>query len=348
MINNVITFFVRSSAGSGYQSLEKHTRGVVGAIRLKNRPVRLLTLPYPPGGILNKVLNVLWVRRNRGALNFIMGDVTYASLLLPSDTFVTLFADASPLSRLNFLNRIIYRVFWLRLPRCRSFSNIYISSKTLREISMHLNGHCDYHQKDAIIPCGTSTPVIPEYPYTAAETADLRFLMVGAAANKNVVRVLRALSGLGGELHIVGRVEKGVQELARGLGVRLVTWSNVTDAQLEDLYRASSMLIFPSLYEGFGMPIIEAQAHRLPVITSVIEPMATVCGNGGILVNPYSVKRIREAVCTLLNDKEKRDFVVAEGVTNYKRYEWGRIARQYENITHSFFDRTPAKFDHEK
>jgi glycosyltransferase involved in cell wall biosynthesis len=92
------------------------------------------------------------------------------------------------------------------------------------------------------------------------------------------------------------------------------------------------MVLFASTYEGFGLPIIEAQATGRPVVTSRVTAMPEVAGDGACLVDPYDVASIRSGVLRVLGDRGYRDSLVHRGFENVRRFEPGRIAAQYARL----------------
>ena len=76
-----------------------------------------------------------------------------------------------------------------------------------------------------------------------------------------------------------------------------------------------------SLYEGFGLPILEAQAVGRPIVTSSWDPMRSVAGQGALLVDPEDVEEIREGVLAIVNNAELQSKLVSKGLENVKRYE---------------------------
>jgi glycosyltransferase involved in cell wall biosynthesis len=89
------------------------------------------------------------------------------------------------------------------------------------------------------------------------------------------------------------------------------------------------MVLFPSTYEGFGLPIIEAQQTGRPVITSNISPMKEVAGNAACLTDPFSVQSIREGVLKVIQDDDYRNTLVRNGFNNAQRYNPEKIANEY-------------------
>jgi glycosyltransferase involved in cell wall biosynthesis len=90
------------------------------------------------------------------------------------------------------------------------------------------------------------------------------------------------------------------------------------------------LISFPSLYEGFGMPILEGQATGRPVLTSASEPMAGVAGAGGArLVDPHSESAIREGFIALIGNPALRERLVAAGLENCQRYALSAVAARY-------------------
>jgi glycosyltransferase involved in cell wall biosynthesis len=90
-------------------------------------------------------------------------------------------------------------------------------------------------------------------------------------------------------------------------------------------------LLFPSLIEGFGVPILEAQYHKLPIITSNISSMPEVAGKGAILVNPHRKEEIEKAMEYILIKKNRKN-LIEEGTKNLQRFSWKEYTKQIIEI----------------
>jgi glycosyltransferase involved in cell wall biosynthesis len=102
----------------------------------------------------------------------------------------------------------------------------------------------------------------------------------------------------------------------------------VDDEDLPDLYRGASMFVFPSLYEGFGLPILEAMASGVPVITSDTASMAEVAGDAAIRVDPHDPRAIAEAIAQVLADDKLREALTQKGIARARRFTWGAVAQK--------------------
>ena len=109
----------------------------------------------------------------------------------------------------------------------------------------------------------------------------------------------------------------------------------LTDLELVEAYRRCDMVVFASLYEGFGLPILEAQAMGRPVITSNFGAMREAAGDGALLVDPYSVEAIREAILRIKREPELREELVAKGLRNVERFRAEAVALKYAQIYRS-------------
>jgi len=107
---------------------------------------------------------------------------------------------------------------------------------------------------------------------------------------------------------------------------------NLTYEEIIKCYEDCDILCFASTYEGFGMPIIEAQAVGRPVITSTVASMPEVAGEGAYLVDPYSVTSIKKGIEKVIYDTAYRNELIRTGKENIKRFEVGKIASQYLKI----------------
>ncbi|MDZ4243530.1 MAG: glycosyltransferase family 1 protein [Candidatus Doudnabacteria bacterium] len=99
------------------------------------------------------------------------------------------------------------------------------------------------------------------------------------------------------------------------------------EGDLAFLYAGAIILVFPTLYEGFGLPIIEAQACGTPVVTSNTSSCAEVAGQGAIIVDPEIPEEISEAIRQLLSDPKLREEKISAGFENIKRFSWQQCAR---------------------
>jgi glycosyltransferase involved in cell wall biosynthesis len=163
------------------------------------------------------------------------------------------------------------------------------------------------------------------------------FVLSVAAAypHKNLGRLVRALpmysrDGTPVRLVIVGlrgRATPEIDAAAEGKHdiVKVLGW--VDDALLASLYRRSLALAFPSLYEGFGLPILEAMALGVPVVTSHMGAMAEVAGDAAELVNPFNVQSIRAGLQRVICDERHRNELRERGLRRAAQFSWFATAR---------------------
>jgi glycosyltransferase involved in cell wall biosynthesis len=154
---------------------------------------------------------------------------------------------------------------------------------------------------------------------------------------KNYARLIEAYASLGLKpdevaLVIVGKPGwradhvAAIQAQARQAGVILA--GHVSDEDKAALLANATAYVLPSLYEGFGMPILEAQAAGVPVITSSTSSCPEVAGDGALLVDPLDTRAIAQAIRCLLGDEPLRQLFIAKGYSNVSRFSWERCARQ--------------------
>jgi glycosyltransferase involved in cell wall biosynthesis len=106
----------------------------------------------------------------------------------------------------------------------------------------------------------------------------------------------------------------------------------VPEAQLPALYRSAEALIFPSLYEGFGLPLLEAMACGTPVVTSNVTAMPEVAGDAALLVDPTSVPQIAEAMKRIVSDDSLRWELREKGLARAAQFSWDKTAERVRGI----------------
>lgn len=127
-----------------------------------------------------------------------------------------------------------------------------------------------------------------------------------------------------------GRQADEFHQLAATLGIEdnVHFLGYVTDAELSILYQGAHFLAFPSLFEGFGLPVLEAQAHGVPVMTSNNSSLPEIAGDAALLVDPTDVDAIAGAMLRLSQDEELRQQLIAAGHKNVQRFSWEKAARE--------------------
>ena len=139
------------------------------------------------------------------------------------------------------------------------------------------------------------------------------------------------LAGRRGWLYedLFSRVKQG------GLEERILFPGYVDEADLAALYSGALGYVFPSLYEGFGIPVLEAQACGVPVMTSNNSSLPEVAGDAALLVDPTDVDAIADAILRLATDDGLRASLVERGLENVKRFSWAKCARETLEVLES-------------
>jgi glycosyltransferase involved in cell wall biosynthesis len=97
---------------------------------------------------------------------------------------------------------------------------------------------------------------------------------------------------------------------------------------LPALYHAASLLVYPSLFEGFGIPLVEAMSCGCPIVCSNTTSLPELVGDAAVLVNPYDVEGLANAIWRVLNDRDLRADLVAKGLARARHFSWEKAARQ--------------------
>ena len=102
----------------------------------------------------------------------------------------------------------------------------------------------------------------------------------------------------------------------------------VPDDDLPLLYNAAELFVYPSLYEGFGLPVLEAMSCGCPVVTSNVSSLPEIVGNAGILVDPLDVEDLAQTMLKVLKDRDLRKDLVKRGLEQAKVFSWGKAAKE--------------------
>jgi len=134
---------------------------------------------------------------------------------------------------------------------------------------------------------------------------------------------------IGDEINRYGSLRRSVESAGIRQDVRFFGF--VPDRTLAALYRLASAFAFPSLYEGFGLPPLEAMACGTPVVTSRLSSLPEVVGDAAVLVDPYSVEDIADGLARVLSDGELRTTLIARGRVRARSFSWERSVAAIHN-----------------
>ncbi len=283
--------------------------------------------PYFSKGIIPRLFMMVQAVFQQGDINHITGDISFIGILLNKEKTVQTILDCVFLRQKTGLARSVLKYFWLDLPVKRCHKVTTISHQTRNEILALTN--CK-PEKVQVIPIALSNIFIARPARAISEVP--KILLIGNAPNKNWKLVLDALRGISCEVHVVAQQDKAYREKLLQTGLSFHYHSGLSQIQMLEKYLAMDLLVFASTYEGFGMPIIEAQAVGVPVITSKISSMPEVAGAGAHLVDPYNMEDIRAGVLKVLEDDDYRNRIVELGKKNTERFKPEHIALQYAGL----------------
>jgi glycosyltransferase involved in cell wall biosynthesis len=278
-------------------------------------------------GVLRRVLIALEASLARGDVTHVTGDIHFATIIGRRRTTVLTIHDLLVYQRCSGLKRWIYRKIWLDLSIDRAQVVTVVSEATRAD----LLASCRVSPSKVRVVHNCVSPAFVHSPKPFREGCP-RLLQVGTKPNKNLERLIDALTGIKCHLRIIGATTARQRELLLDRGIEHSEVAAIDDPQMVDEYRQADIVVFMSLSEGFGLPIVEAQATGRVVVTSNHAPMTEVAGEGAIYANPADPASIRAAVESAIRDPRRREAAIAAGTRNVKRFSAKEIADRYASI----------------
>jgi glycosyltransferase involved in cell wall biosynthesis len=314
----------------GWNSIERVFKSVTDHLPPDIDAV-VVQLPDSARGILGRVEALFRSFSRSSGIHHVTGDTHFLVVSLPWRRTVLTVHDLIRFSRLRGPRRWVYRIIWLSVPIRLAASITVISEQTRKEL-VELFPYAD--QKLHVVP--NPLPIGIQPTGNAREfVLPLAILHVGTTDNKNLDLSIAVAKRVGATLLILGRLAASQLSSLRKSEVAFFAQHDVPDEEVERIYQTASLLLFPSFAEGFGLPIIEAQACGIPVVTSNCEPMRSVAGGGALLIDPTDVDAAEEAVRRIVDDSGLRAELIQEGFSNAARYQPESIAEAYASIYRS-------------
>ncbi len=272
--------------------------------------------------------NIKAIKKIRADVIHLTGGLGYYSLFLPTKNTILTIHDTNHYEHdLKGLKKWLFGLLFYKIPYRNTYSLTTVSNHTKSRL-IKLFGFKE--NKIVVIPnC---------YPddFKASPKKHLnksiKILQIGTKENKNIIRLINAIVGLDVQLTIIGKLSPKLISLLERNKINYINKYNLNRKGIYREYINTDIVAFISLYEGFGLPIVEANAVGRAVITSKTSSMPEVGGNAAHYVNPYDVDDIKDGIVKVINDNEYRNQLISNGYRNIEKYNPIEIARKYEQL----------------
>lgn len=287
--------------------------------------IKKYILPKFSNSFLNRIINLIAMLRLRHKIVHVTGDVHYAILGAWFNYRILTIHDLAFMQQNKGIKRSILKWLYVILPVKFAHQITVVSEATKKDVLKYVKVG---PQKIKVIPDFISAIYQPTFD-RKFDPVKPQILQIGTAFNKNINRLAEAITDIPCTLIIVGKLDELQKATLKKFGVNYLNKTGLTGDEMHQEYLEADLLTFVSTIEGFGMPIIEAQACGLPIVTSNYSSMPEVAGNAAVLVDPYDITSIKNGILTLINDEGLRIQLVKKGFENVKRFSKDKIIAQY-------------------
>ncbi len=319
-------FFFRRANAPWHHSIEELFDTIIRALPPSVTPIRYV-MKKNSQGLWKRVWNAIDAAFHQGAVNHITGDVHYIAVFMRKRKTILTIHDLRILQSGGRLKTAVIRFFWFTLP-ARRVRYITVISEFIKKELIALTG---IPASKILVVYDCISPDIRPVPRTFNAQRPV-ILQIGTTPNKNLVRVIPALEGLDVTLVIIGKLNEEQLDLLKKHNISYENYFNLPYETVLDHYRNSDIILFASTYEGFGLPILEANAIGRPVISGNNTSLPEVAGDAALMVDAGSIEEIRNAVQRLISEPALRETMVNRGFENIKRFHPEMIGKRFASI----------------
>ena len=311
-----------------YNSIEELFLAISARVK-KSYATQWVALKYAGASPIRILKNICSVKADPANIYHITGDVHYMALAYRKRAILTVH-DVDSAFTGSFIKRMYVRLFWFWLPALFVKKITVISEFTKQQLTAIIPS---FAHKITVV----YNPVNPKIqPHIKDFNVTPTILLLGTKSNKNLERSLQAIKDIPCKVVIVGELNAAQTRLLASLKISYTHKQHISFEAIVTCYKQADIVCFPSLYEGFGMPIIEAQATGRVVLSSNIGAMKEIAGKGAHLVDPYSVAAIREGILKIMKDPFYRERLIANGFTNAAKYSLDNTVSSYMRLYNEF------------
>jgi len=319
-------FFFRKANAPWHHSIEELFDTIIAALPDRVSPRRYV-MKENSQGLWKRIYNTIDAAFHQGEVNHITGDVHYISILMKKRKTILTIHDLRILSSGGGLRTAVIKFFWFTWPAAR-VSYITVISEFIKKELIALTG-IDPSKVVVVYDC--ISPDIRPHP-REFNTSRPVILQIGTTQNKNLPRVISALDGLDVSLIIIGKLTDEHVGMLKQHNIAYENHFNLPYEEVLDQYRKADIVLFASLYEGFGLPVLEANAIGRPVITGNNTSLPEVAGDAALVIDVENTEAIRQAVIQLISDEALRIKLINKGFENIQRFHPQTIGNRFADI----------------
>lgn len=317
----MITLFFRQKR-EGVNSMEM-VFGNLDANLLEHKNICVPKIGASIGAIWQ---NIKYARKNRTSVNHITGEVHYIAIGIGRNTVLTVH-DVQSVQYGSTLKNLLLKALWFWIPALIVKKITVISEFTKKELAEII----PFAKKKIVVIHNAFCPSFG-YVEKTFNTECPTILHMGTNTNKNLERTVEALKYVPCHLNVVGKLTEAQKLLLESSGISYENHYDVAYSQIVEFYQNCDIVSFPSTYEGFGVPILEANAAGRPIVAGDIEVLHEVGNNAVCYVNPYSVEAIKNGFMKIIVNETYRNTIVQNGFENIKHFAPEVIAEKYNQI----------------
>ena len=322
-----VAFFHRKPRALGNFSIETYFQQIREYLPQPFQPV-YVEMPFESNGLWRRLANAIYCFFKQEDINHITGDIHYVAAFLRTKKTILTIHDCGSLHETSGIKHKILRFFWFAMPVAKS--SLITANSTATKNDIIEQTQCSSDKIGVVYICVGSQFQPQPKDFNAVNP---RILHIGTAPNKNLERLISALKKIPCTLVIVGKISDAIKQLLLDNQITAECIDRrLSDEEMLKQYQQCDILSLVSTLEGFGMPIVEANAVGRVVITSNTTSMPEIAGDAAVLVDPFDINAIREGFLKIIENSALRKELVQNGLKNHLRFQPKQLAEQYAQI----------------
>lgn len=293
--------------------------------------VEIISLPYKSSSIIGILKNIIFIRKIKTKVYHIISPTEAYILPFIKGIKIATFHDlGTMIASRNFIYKIAKIIFYILPAAFFSDFITFVSNETLKEFLKLTK----FKKKDKfrVIHNFVAQDFFTQQNQRNKANKKFTILHIGTASRKNLEKVIKACRNLDIQLNIVGILSEKQRNLLTKYNIDYKNEYDISTKQIIENYINCDIVTFPSSYEGFGLPVIEANALGKPVIAGDIPVLHEIADNSAIYVNPAISNEIRDAILKLKNNSTFYNRMSYLGLKNSKRFTSEVLVNEYKKL----------------